>query len=337
MSVTVIVGAQYGGEGKGRVCASLGRSAELSVRGGGPNSAHVVRSGGKKYIFRCLPASALSSPGLVAIGPAGVIDVALLKQEISDLGLQVDRIRIDRRALVLEERHRESRKASFSEGLSTGVGVGAAVAEHVLRDPRLKRAGDVPELAPFLCDVAELIHDFARSGRNVLVLGNQGFGLSLYHGDYPFVTNRDTTAATACATTGVAIREVSSIVLVVRTFPIRSQVGNLPSETSWEEISARAGSLIPIEEHTSFGGLTRRVAFFDESLFRRACILNGPTEIALNFVDHLDWADRGRRRYADLGARSREFIAMLERIAGVPVTMIGTSEQEEDFITRVSR
>lgn len=334
MSVHIVIGAQYGGEGKGKVCSFFGRKANLTVCSGGPNSAHVIQRNGKRYVLRCVPSSIFSSKGIFAIGPAGIIDLEILKNELEDLEIDNSKMKIDPQALTLENRHRKARKHAWEDRLSTGVGVGAVVAEHVIRHKSLKRAQDIKELAPFLTDVPDLINEFDTKGKNVLIQGSQGFGLSLYHGDYPYVTNRDTSAAAICSHSGIAIGRVSSVTLVVRTFPIRSLSGLLRNEITWDEVTKRAKSKTPITEYTSFANIVRRVANFDISLFKRACLINGPTQIAVNFIDHLCFEDRDKTEYENLSSISKTFIKMLESISGNQVKFVGTGPEEESYIWR---
>ena len=58
MSVTVVVGGQFGSEGKGKICAHLAMTdnVDYMVRCGGPNSGHTVDVGGKRYQLRQVPA-----------------------------------------------------------------------------------------------------------------------------------------------------------------------------------------------------------------------------------------------------------------------------------------
>lgn len=335
MSVIIVVGAQFGGEGKGKISSILGCDADLSIQAGGPNSGHIVIRNGKRVVFRCIPTTALSSSGILAIGPAGIIDLDILRDEINVLGIRPERLKIDSRALIIENRHRLSRQPAFNEKLSTGVGIGAVVSEHVVRDSSLKRAESIQELSPYLADIPEMIYQYDKINKNILIQGNQGFGLSLYHGDYPYVTNRDTSVAAVCSAVGIAISRITKIVMVVRTFPIRSvSQRELKNEITWDDVTIQANSKKTIQEHTSFLEQVRRVGTFDEEQFRRACIINSPTEIAITFIDYLDASDKGVTIFENLSSKSREFIFKIEDISGVPVTLISTGPDDDEIIIR---
>ena len=85
MSVSIIIGGQYGSEGKGKVAYKLAEkvNATAVVRVGGSNSGHTVYVNDKKYALRMLPTASLLQ-GVTAVLPAGAyIDVEVLKQEIA--------------------------------------------------------------------------------------------------------------------------------------------------------------------------------------------------------------------------------------------------------------
>jgi adenylosuccinate synthase len=62
-------------------------------------------------------------------------------------------------------------------------------------------------------------------GKKILIEGCQSFGLSNYHGEYPFVTSRDSTAAAFLSQCGLPPKAADSVVLVLKCFPTRNMVG----------------------------------------------------------------------------------------------------------------
>lgn len=78
MSVTVVVGGQYGSEGKGKTVAHLASEFSLAVRTGGPNSGHTVEKAGKFYKLRSIPSAFVNPLCRLAIGAGGIIDVMTL-------------------------------------------------------------------------------------------------------------------------------------------------------------------------------------------------------------------------------------------------------------------
>jgi adenylosuccinate synthase len=93
MPVTVVVGGQFGSEGKGKVAHYLARElgATAAVRVGGPNSGHtVVGPEGRKIIFRQLPTASIL-PDIVCVLPAGsYVDKEVLFREVRLTGLGPD-------------------------------------------------------------------------------------------------------------------------------------------------------------------------------------------------------------------------------------------------------
>ena len=84
MPVTIVVGGQYGSEGKGKVCAYLAEKekADIMVRCGGSNSGHTVYHNGKPVIFRHLPSGALNTNCRLLIPAGAYIDLDVLFHEI---------------------------------------------------------------------------------------------------------------------------------------------------------------------------------------------------------------------------------------------------------------
>jgi len=77
-------------------------------------------------------------------------------------------------------------------------------------------------------------------------------------------------------------------------------------------------------EKGSVSNKQRRIGEFDWQLLRRAAELNSATDIALTFTDYLDVKNRGARRYEQLTPATIRFIEEIERVAGIPVSLITT-------------
>jgi adenylosuccinate synthase len=230
---------------------------------------------------------------------------------------------------------------------STGQGVGSATARRILKrdDDRTKLARDNPELRPFIRPACDVLDKAFFERQRVFVEGTQGTGLSLYHGDYPHVTSRDTTVAGCLSEAGISPSRVRRVIMVVRSYPIRVQdpagstSGRMSQELSWSEISRRSN--VPLSElrrteKTSTTDRKRRVAEFDWELLRRAASLNGPTDVALTFSDYLSVKNRDARRFEQLSEETIRFIEEIERVAGAPVSLISTRFHSRSIIDRRS-
>lgn len=328
MPVTVVVGGQYGSEGKGKVAHWLARQHQprYAIRVGGPNSGHTVVDTGRRIVLRHLPTPILHDE-VIGIVPAGAyLDLDLLLREIEDTGLTKDRLLIHPSAVVLDESMRAEERAAglLEEIASTGQGVGGAVAQRAMRRSSISFARTIDRLREFVCpDLDHLLAVALKDGQRVMIEGTQGFGLSLLYGNYPYTTSRETTAAGALSEAGLSPRDVDCIALVIRTFPIRvsGNSGPLPLETTWETIGRSCAANIDLTEYTTVTGRPRRVAKFHDGVVSRAIRTNRPDLIFLNHVDYFDYTIHEDSIVTPLAARN---IAQIESQLGMNVDYVGT-------------
>lgn len=97
MSVIIVVGAQWGDEGKAKIVDIFSERADIIARwGGGANAGHTVVVGDKKIIFHLIPAGILWPGKICCLGNGMVIDPWVLNQDIEDIGqLDIDHERED--------------------------------------------------------------------------------------------------------------------------------------------------------------------------------------------------------------------------------------------------
>lgn len=337
--VDVIVGMQWGSEGKGKIAAYLSRSYEAMVRSGGPQAGHTFYHDGRRFINRQIPCGVFSRCSLY-ISAAGIINPEVLRDEISRYHILPGRLMIDYNAMILTSDHIESeRQGGLKERLgSTCEGVGAASADKIMRTGRLFREYARDDgLEEYAGDTVKSIHAHLAKEEKVLIEGTQGFGLSLNHGSYPFVTSRDVTAAALLSDAGVSPKDHGRTIGVMRTYPIRVGGNSGPtgsSEISWAEIEKRADSKESLIEYTTVTGRVRRVFEQDFTILHRAIMVNRPDELALMFLDHINTRDRGKRRFEELSNESRDYVNSMEDQLQTPVTLIGTGPGENEIIDR---
>ena len=343
--VDVVIGGQYGSEGKGQIVAYLSREYDLLVRVGGPNAGHKVFEEPEPYAHHQLPSGTRKSDAKLLIGPGAVLNPKSLLKEIADCKVDKERLCIDRNAMIITDEDIVSEADLVKNIGSTGQGVGAATARRILKRHRSTLlAQHIPELRPFLGSALEILEDAFSQNRRVLLEGTQGTGLSLYHGSYPHVTSRDTTALGCLAETGIPPNRVRKVVMVCRTYPIR--VGNPKGDTSgplrdisWEEIARRSGynaNTLRIAERTTTTNRRRRIGEFDWELLHRAAFLNGATDIALTFTDYISKENVKAKRFEQLTAETINFIQEVERVTGAPVSLISTGFNNRSIIDRRS-
>ncbi len=333
MPAIVIVDALWGDSGKGKTCAHLARSldASMAVRAGvGTNAgASVTLEDGTLVQARQLPTGWLNPGTRVAVGSGVLVDPVVFAGEVERFGL-AGRAVVDGRCAVITPEHIAAERADVhlaSTVGSTCTGNGFARSDFVLR--RATQAHDVPELAEYVADVAHEVNTRAAAGETVLVEGSQGTLLSLaFSDDYPCTTSGNCTAAAAMDDVGLNWQLVEEVVLVVKAMPSRVGEGPLPFEITAEQAEARG-----IAETGVVTGRPRRKADrIDLDLLRYSAMLNGPTQIALTFIDHVDSGLKGARSASALTPEVRELIRDVEEATGAPVTLLDTGPRLGDVI-----
>jgi adenylosuccinate synthase len=343
--VDVLVGGQFGSEGKGHIASYLAREYSILVRVGGPNAGHKVFLTPGPYTHHQLPSGTLRSPGSRLILPAGcVLNADNLMKEIAECKVGADRLAIDPQAMIISRKDISGEQRLVKGIGSTGQGVGLATSRRISqRGPGLKLARDIKDLRPFIRETWLILEEAFRDGKKVLVEGTQGAGLSLYHGKYPYVTSRDTSVAACLSEAGIPPSRVRRVVMVCRSYPIRvespkdSTSGPMGQEIGWGVVAKR--SKVPLQqleetEKTSTTHRRRRVAEFNWELLRRGSALNGPTDVALTFVDYLSRNNENARRFEQLDVSTINFIEEVQRVAAAPVSLIST---RFDFCSIIDR
>jgi adenylosuccinate synthase len=138
----VLLGAQWGDEGKGKATDILGDKVRYVVRyQGGNNAGHTVVIGDQKYALHLLPSGILTPSCIPVIGNGVVIDPAVLLEEIRGLnerGVNTDNLKISTNAHLITPYHRTIDKVSErflgkSKIGTTGRGIGPAYADKINR------------------------------------------------------------------------------------------------------------------------------------------------------------------------------------------------------------
>jgi adenylosuccinate synthase len=143
MPAIVLIGAQWGDEGKGKVTDLLGERVDYVVRySGGNNAGHtVITPDGQKYALHLMPSGALSPNAVIVIGNGVVVDPKVLLTEMDGLterGVDVSRLRISGDAHLIMPHHRAldrvvERYLGSARIGTTGRGIGPAYGDKVAR------------------------------------------------------------------------------------------------------------------------------------------------------------------------------------------------------------
>ena len=151
MKVDVLLGLQWGDEGKGKVVDVLTPQYDLVTRfQGGPNAGHTLEFEGKKFVLRSIPSGIFQGGKVNVIGNGVVIDPALFKAEIDALETSghplTERLKISKKAHLILPTHRlldaayESAKGTEKIG-TTGKGIGPTYTDKISRNG--VRVGDI--------------------------------------------------------------------------------------------------------------------------------------------------------------------------------------------------
>lgn len=333
----VMVGGQFGSEGKGAAAGHLaaGLSTPLVIRTGGPNAGHtVVNQTGQTYKLRQLPTAAVTNRGAtLALAAGSLVDLEVLEKEMTDTGVDVW---IDQSATLLEPKHQEAEMIDPAmQWGSTRKGIGAARADRIHRTARVWGAESNLRLGAsgMACsaDVADLARQVLLYGRPVLIEAAQGYGLGLHTEYYPKTTSADCRAIDALADVGLSpwgLMVMPEVWVVVRPYPIRvaGDSGPLHDETSWEALN------LP-EERTTVTNKVRRVGGWDHGLVTAAIKANGGsrgTKIWLSMVDQVVPEVAGMTHFGQLLELPTSALQELENwlglvgACGAPVCAIGT-------------
>jgi len=151
MKVDVILGLQWGDEGKGKIVDVLTPNYQIVARfQGGPNAGHTLEFEKQKYILKSIPSGIFQEGKINIIANGMVIDPALFKQEVDALEASghklTDRLFISKKAHLILPTHRLLDSASEKEkGVSmigtTGKGIGPAYTDKIARNGL--RVGDI--------------------------------------------------------------------------------------------------------------------------------------------------------------------------------------------------
>ena len=316
MPLTVVIGAQWGDEGKGRIVDALAADSKAVTRfQGGPNAGHTVYIGEEKYILHLIPLGILNPDILCCVGLGVVVDPRILTAEIEHLrqrGIDTrGRLIVDPRCHLITPEHiardREKEKDRGDQKLGTTLkGIGPAFSDRASRTgPRIGpfiekivRSGETafnPEytaaclqLQPYIGDVSLTLYNLLQQGQRLLAEGGQGTMLDLGVGTYPYVTSSNAIASSAPMNLGLGPKNVDKVVAVVKAYTTRVGEGPFPTEL-FDNVAEHLGKV-----GAEFGATTgrpRRCGWFDGVIAKFAARVNGVDKWALTKLDVLDKLD----------------------------------------------
>lgn len=313
----VVIGAQWGDEGKGKIVDYLAEDAKYVVRyAGGPNAGHTIVVDGKQYALHQVPSGILYKGKSVFLGAGMVIDPEALFNELQmlkDNGIDWEgRVFISDRAHIILPRYREMDKKRDAERKrpigTTGRGIGIAYAEKAHRDGiRLADLDWAQKMAEFdgedkahldkyrdrlismRVDLTAKMHEY--KDENILFEGAQGAMLDIDSGTYPYVSSGASCAAGAATGCGIGPHDLDKILGVFKAYETR--VGNGPMPTEFNDSDAAESELCRTVRETGreYGvttGRARRCGYLDLVALRYACRVNSLDSLVLTHLDIYD-------------------------------------------------
>ena len=336
MANVVVVGAQWGDEGKGKIVDWLSERADVIARfQGGHNAGHTLVIGEEVFKLHALPSGVVRGGKLSVIGNGVVLDPWNLIEEIKTVRAQGVEISPD--ALMIAEntplilpfhgeldRARENQNSVAKIG-TTGRGIGPCYEDKVGR--RVIRVADLaddatlalrvdralihhnalrkglgleaidrdgliaslkeiaPEILQYAGPVWKVMNEKRKAGKRILFEGAQGALLDIDFGTYPYVTSSNVIAGQAATGVGIGPGSIDYVLGIVKAYTTRVGEGPFPTELD-DADGQRLG-----ERGHEFGtttGRKRRCGWFDATLVRQTCAVNGVNGIALTKLDVLD-------------------------------------------------
>lgn len=314
----VILGCQWGDEGKGRIIDLYAAEYDVVARfAGGDNAGHSIVVGERELALRIVPSAVLQPHVELFIGGGTVVNTATLLGELDTLaqiGVDVERVRISDRAHVVLPYHAErdaaAERARGGAALgTTGRGIGPAYVDRVARSglrfadfaqpqrfaTAMRAAGaseeaveaalrDGERLGSHIVDGVEYVQRRLREGQRILIEGAQGTLLDVGYGTYPYVTSSHTIAGGACTGLGIGPHAIGAVHGVFKAYCTRVGAGPFPSELHderGERLRKQGG------EFGTVTGRPRRCGWFDAVAARYAVALNSVDRAIITKLDVL--------------------------------------------------
>lgn len=228
-------------------------------------------------------------------------------------------------------------------------------------------------IVPYICDTQKIINNALENDDTIVIEGAQAMYLDKDHGDYPYVTSSNPTAAGACCGAGIGPKYVTDVIGVMKAYC--SRVGEGPFQTElFDEVGYRIREIG--HEYGTTTGRARRCGWLDLVRAKNAVHVNSISSWCINHMDTLGkigeefgiinvckeylynnetidyipsdsenavpvykefeggWETTGCKTYDDLPEKAKEFIEYIEEYTGVPVKYIGIGPADTDVIIK---
>jgi adenylosuccinate synthase len=344
--VSVIVGLQWGDEGKGKIVDMYAQNSDMVIRfQGGCNAGHTVIANGETFKLHLIPSGILNPKTICILGSEVVIDMEVLINEILSLkerGISLDNLHISPYAHITMPYHRLTdvleEKSRLKKIGTTAKGIGPTYTDKVNRsgirlielfDKNIyfKRLFEIIEkkklalsiykdfvesdnavelysvynesldlfetLKPYIKDSTDLVYQYKKEGRDIVLEGAQGSMLDINSTDYPYVTSSHTLSGAACLGTGITPLDVTDVIGIAKAYATRVGSGDFPTELEDNDKDS-IGFLLRTngKEFGTTTGRIRRCGWLDLVLLKKAVLANGVSDLILMKLDVLSGFDK---------------------------------------------
>ena len=425
MSVDVVLGLQWGDEGKGKIVDKLSNNADVVVRfQGGANAGHTVWYKGNEIKLHLIPSGIIHRDTICLIGNGVVFDPEIFAEEVSVLngyGIKCPgKLFISKRAHLVFPFHKqfdayfEDYKGKGSIG-TTKRGIGPAYTDKFRRmgirvgdlyndalfNERLRRLIDYYNkifidvfggepinfravrnhfvnyknmLKRYVKDTEEMLYDFQKEGKKILMEGAQAALLDIDYGTYPYVTSSNTTLGAVFTGAGVSPFDIENVFGVTKAYTTRVGKGPFPTkfnnETFEQDFRDMAG------EYGASTGRPRQCGWLDLVALKYAVKRDHINKLIITKLDILSGIDsiklctaydykgtvseefpaetfkldsikpvyskmKGWKEdisviedYDNLPETTRKYVEFIEKFVGTEVFLLSVGKKREDIIYR---
>jgi adenylosuccinate synthase len=228
-------------------------------------------------------------------------------------------------------------------------------------------------MKPWVTDISVFLANTSAAGRPILFEGAQGTLLDIDHGTYPFVTSSNSTIGGVCTGLGVSPKMINGVLGVVKAYATRVGEGPMPTELlgasgdRLRDSGKEFGSVTGRPRRCGWYDVVvaryaARINGLDSVALTKLDVLDGLDEVKvctgyrfgndvisewpadLNVLAKCEpmyetlpgWSrpSSGVTRYEDLPREAQQYVAFLEEVSGVPVSIVSTGSGRNDTIIR---
>lgn len=337
----ILMDLQFGSCGKGKFAAWLARMHQVKHLScsNRPNAGHTVVIGKQKQVFKVFPSACMLERPVPVWLSAG--SAFRLEQYEAERPWVKGEVHIHPQAEIVR---RNDELVEVDVMTSTKQGSLGSLMRKLQRNP------DNRHMCVYVdSNFSDNVHAALERQEMWLHESSQGWGLSLDHGIYPFVTVRNCGTAAALDQMGVSPRLLGDVYGIFRPYPIRiandrgrssgpgwvedqtPESARQDTEISWAEVERRSGcSGLEAQEFTTVTKRLRRVFEFSMAQIQHAVRCNGVNKLILNFAQYLCHTDAGKRFPDSLSKETRKFMTKVEDACNVPIVLVGTGPDIDD-------